>query len=68
MADRKEARIMAKKRHTADQITPKLRETEILLGKGGEVGQACQGPGVHESSRVARSLDLPSSACPDDTS
>ena len=32
---------MAKKRHTAEQITAKLREAEVLLAKGTKMPQVC---------------------------
>ena len=36
---------MTEKRHTADQINPKLREKEIVLGKGGEFLRLVRGSG-----------------------
>ena len=36
------ARIMAKKRHGAEQIIPKLREAEVELARGLKVPQVCK--------------------------
>ena len=33
---------MSKKRHTAEQIIPKLREAEVLLAQGVTVGEVCK--------------------------
>ncbi len=33
---------MAKKRHGAEQIIPKLREAEVLLAKGMKIPQVCR--------------------------
>lgn len=33
---------MPKKRHTAEQIISKLRETEVMLAQGGTVPKACR--------------------------
>ena len=41
---------MAKKRHTAEQIIAKLRESEVLLAKGTQLPQVC------------RKLELPAQA------
>jgi len=42
--------MMAKKRHTAEQIIAKLREAEVLLAKGGSMGQVCRKLGVTEQT------------------
>jgi len=41
---------MAKKRYTAEQIIAKLREVEVVLAKGGSIGQACKQIGVVEQT------------------
>ncbi len=41
---------MAKKRHTAEQIISKLRESEVLLAKGKEMPQVCRKLGVTEQT------------------
>ena len=41
---------MAKKRHTAEQIISKLREAEVLLGKGTSMPQVCRKLGVTEQT------------------
>jgi len=41
---------MAKKRHTAEQIISKLREAEVLLGKGMKIAQVCRKLGVTEQT------------------
>ena len=33
---------MAQKRHTVDQIVPKLRKAEVELGKGKKVPEICK--------------------------
>ena len=33
---------MGTKRHTAEQIIPKLREAEVLLAKGTKMAQVCR--------------------------
>ena len=33
---------MSRKRYTAEQIVAKLREAEVLLGKGQSVGEVCR--------------------------
>ena len=33
---------MSKKRHTAEQIIPRLREAEVLLAQGVTVGEVCK--------------------------
>ena len=33
---------MAKKRHTAEQIIPKLRQAEVFLAQGVTVGEVCK--------------------------
>jgi len=42
--------MMAKKRHTAEQIISKLREAEVLLGKGTSMPQVCRKLGVTEQT------------------
>jgi transposase-like protein len=42
--------MMAKKRHTAEQIIAKLREAEILLAKGTQMPQVCRKLGVTEQT------------------
>jgi transposase-like protein len=42
--------MMAKKRHTAEQIISKLREAEVLLAKGGSMAQVCRKLGVTEQT------------------
>ena len=42
--------MMAKKRHTAEQIIAKLREAEVLLAKGGSMAQVCRKLGVTEQT------------------
>ena len=41
---------MAKNRHTAEQITSKLREAEVLLAKGTKIPQVCRKIGVTEQT------------------
>jgi transposase-like protein len=41
---------MASKRHTAEQIIAKLREAEVLLGKGFKVPHICNQLGVSEQT------------------
>jgi putative transposase len=41
---------MGKKWFTAEQIIVKLREAEVLLGKGETVGQVCRKLGVSEQT------------------
>jgi len=41
---------MGRKRYTPEQIIGKLREAEVLLGKGQTVGQACRKLGVTEQT------------------
>ena len=41
---------MAKKSHSPEQIINKLREAEILLNQGANVGEACRKIGVTEQS------------------
>ena len=38
------------KRHTAEQIIPKLRQAEVDLGQGLTIGQVCQKLGVSEQT------------------
>jgi len=33
---------MSKKKHTAEEIVMKLREAEVLLGKGQSISEACR--------------------------
>ena len=42
--------MMAKKRHTAEQIISKLREAEVLLAKGTKIPQVCRKIGVTEQT------------------
>ncbi len=41
---------MKKTRHTPEQIIGKLREAEVVLTKGGTVGQVCKQIGVSEQT------------------
>jgi transposase-like protein len=41
---------MAKRGYTSEQIINKLREADVLLGKGETVGQACRKIGVTEQT------------------
>ena len=41
---------MGRKHHTPEQIITKLREAEVLLGKGQPVGEACRRIGVTEQT------------------
>ena len=41
---------MKKTRYTAEQIIGKLREAEVVLAKGGTVGQVCKQIGVSEQT------------------
>ena len=41
---------MGRKRYTPEQIIGKLREAEVLLGKGQTVGQACRKLGVTDQT------------------
>ena len=41
-AFRKRARILAKKRHTTEQVTSKLRDSEIELAQGLKIPQVCK--------------------------
>ena len=41
---------MSKKRHTAEQIIVKLREAEVLQGKGQSVVEACRQLGITEQT------------------
>ena len=47
---RKEALDMGRKAHSPEQIIGKLREAEVMLGKGQTVGQACRKIGVTEQT------------------
>jgi transposase-like protein len=42
--------MMAKKRHSAEQIIAKLREAEVLLAKGTKMPQVCKKLGVTEQT------------------
>ena len=42
--------MMAKKRHTAEQIISKLREAEVLLAKGTKIPLACRKIGMTEQT------------------
>jgi hypothetical protein len=46
---------MTKKRQTAEQIIPRLREAEVELAKGATVGMVCKKLGI-TSARTARGL------------
>ena len=41
---------MAKNRHTAEQIIPKLREAEVLLAQGVPVGEVCKKLAIAEQT------------------
>jgi transposase-like protein len=41
---------MGTKRHTVEQIIPKLREAEVLLAKGTKMPQVCRSLGVTEQT------------------
>ena len=41
---------MPKKRHTVEQVIGKLRETEVVLGQGATVAEACRSLGVTEQT------------------
>ncbi len=41
---------MAKKSHSPEQIINKLREAEILLNQGANVGEACRKIGITEQT------------------
>ncbi len=41
---------MKKTRYTAEQIIGKLREAEVVLAKGGKIGQVCKQIGVTEQT------------------
>ena len=41
---------MPRRRHTAEQIIPKLREAEVLLAQGVTVGQVCRKLGITEQT------------------
>ena len=41
---------MGRKHYTPEQIIKHLREAEILLGKGGTIGQACKNLGISEQT------------------
>ena len=41
---------MSTKRHTAEQIIPKLREAEVLLAQGVKVGEVCRKLAVTEQT------------------
>ena len=38
------------KRHTAEEIIPKLRQAEVDLGQGLTIGQVCQKLGISEQT------------------
>jgi hypothetical protein len=46
---------MSKKRHTPEQIIPKLREAEVLLSQGQSVPVACKRIEVSEQNCVMNS-------------
>lgn len=41
---------MSKKRHTAEEIVTKLRETEVLLAKGQSITEACRQIGISDQT------------------
>ncbi len=41
---------MKNTRHTPEQIIGKLREAEVVLAKGGKIGQVCKQIGVTEQT------------------
>ena len=41
---------MSKKRHTAEQIIPKLREAEVALAQGVTVGEVCKKLAITEQT------------------
>ena len=41
---------MGTKRHTVEQIIPKLREAEVLLAKGTKMPQVCRKIGITEQT------------------
>ena len=41
---------MPKKRYTAEQIIPKLREAEVLLAQGVTIGRICKKLGIAEQT------------------
>ena len=41
---------MPKKRHTAEEIITKLREAEVLQGKGQTLAEACRGLSITEQT------------------
>jgi transposase-like protein len=41
---------MPKKRHSAEEIIGKLREVEVLVGRGGSLGDASRSIGVTEQT------------------
>ena len=41
---------MARKKHTAEQIITKLREAEVLQGKGQSIAEACRQIAVSEQT------------------
>ena len=41
---------MSQKRHTAEQIIPKLREAEVLLAQGVTVGEVCKRLAITEQT------------------
>ena len=43
---------MGRKRHTPEQIITKLREAEVLLGKGLRVPEVCEELGIHVRIRA----------------
>ena len=41
---------MSKKRYTAEQIIPKLRESEVLMAQGVTIGRICKKLGIAEQT------------------
>ena len=43
---------MPKKRHSTEEIIGKLREVEVLVGRGGSLGEAIRSIGVTQGNRM----------------
>jgi putative transposase len=50
MDQRKGSKGMSRKRHTAEQIVTKLREIEVLQGKGQSILEACRQAEISEQT------------------
>ena len=59
-AFRKRARILAKKRHTTEQVTSKLRDSEIELAQGLKIPQVCKKLEVTEQIYLPRITQIKS--------